>query len=142
MQNAETLFLIDNDESQVFEDDVAGNKAMRANDNIHAALAQKLQDLALLALRAKAAQHFDSHRIIEHSLPERFEMLLCEHSRRREHRDLPSVHDRFERGTDRYFRFTKTDVATNQTVHGSRAFHVVLGLDDGFELIGRFAKWK
>ena len=38
-----------------------------------------LQNFALLAVRSKAAEHFNSHWVIEHALPKNFEVLLREH---------------------------------------------------------------
>ena len=142
MQNAEALLFVDHDQAEILENDVAGNEPMRADDDVDAAFAQELQNLALLAVRTKTAEHFDAHRIIEHALAERFEMLLREHGGRREHGDLFAFHHRFEGGANRHFRFAETDVAANQAIHRARLFHVVFGVDDGFELIGRFAKRK
>ena len=81
-------------------------------------------DFALFRLRAEAAEHFDPDRIIEHALPEGFEMLLRQHGRRREHRDLFAVHDRLEGGANRHLGFAETDVAADQAIHRARSFHV------------------
>ena len=82
VQHAEALLFVDHDQAEIFENDVAGNEPMRADDDIDAAFAQLLEHLALLGVRAEAAEHFDPHRIIEHALAERFEMLLREDGRR------------------------------------------------------------
>ena len=50
VQNAEALLLVDHDEAEILEDDVAGNEAMRADDDVDAAFAQELA--ALCAVRA------------------------------------------------------------------------------------------
>ena len=75
-------------------------------------------------VRAEAAEHFDPHRIIEHALAESFEMLLREHGRRREHRDLFAFHHGLERRADRDLRFAETDIAADQPIHRARLFHV------------------
>ena len=142
MQNAEALLFIDHDKSEIFESEVAGNEPMRADDDVDAALAKKLQHFPLFSLRAKAAKHFDSHGVIEHPLAENFEVLLREHRRRCQDRDLFAVHHRFKRRANCDFGFSEADVAANETVHRARAFHVDLRLDDRSQLIGRFAKWK
>src|SRR5258708_25501060 len=49
----------------------------------------------------KTAEHFDPHRVLTHSLPEHFEMLLSENSGWREHGHLFPVHDCLERGAHR-----------------------------------------
>ena len=101
-----------------------------------------LQHFVLFGLRTKTAEHFDAHRVIEHALPEHFEMLLRENSGRREHGDLFAVHDRFERGANRDFRFAETDVAADQAIHRARPFHVDLRVDDRLHLVRRFAERK
>ncbi len=139
MQDAEALLLVDHDQTEVLENDVAGNEPMRADDDIDAAFAQKLQDFALLGVRAETAEHFDADRVIEHALPEGFEMLLREDGGRREDGDLFAFHDRFEGGANRHLRFAETDVAADQAIHRTRLLHVALGGGDGRELVRRFA---
>src|ERR1700694_4513784 len=99
---------------------------MRADDNVNAALAKKLEDFALLALRPKPAEHFNPHRIIEHALAKNLEVLLRGH----EPGDFSAVHYGFERGADRHFRFTEAGVTADQPVHRSRLLHVDLRVDD------------
>jgi hypothetical protein len=93
-------------------------------------------------LRTKAAQHFDAHRVIEHALPEHFEMLLSQNRGRRQHGYLFAGHDRLERGAHGHFGFPETNVATDQAIHRSRTFHVDFRINDGLHLIRRFAKRK
>ena len=120
VQHAEALLLVDHHQAEILENDVARNQPMRADDDVDPAVAQLLQDLALFALRAEAAEHFDAHRIIEHALAKRFEMLLREHRGRREDGDLFAVHDRFEGRANRHFGFAEADVAANQPIHRAR----------------------
>ena len=140
VQNAEALLLIDDDQAEVLENDVAGNEPVRADDDIDAAFAQQLQHFVLFGVRTKTAEHFDPHRIIEHALAEDFEMLLSENSRRREHGHLLAVHHGLERGADCDFRFAETDVAADQAIHRPRPFHVALRVDDRLHLVRRFAE--
>ena len=49
VQDAEALLLVDDDQAEILENDVAGDEPMRADDDIDAAFAQQLQDFALLA---------------------------------------------------------------------------------------------
>src|SRR5205085_2974221 len=79
VQDAEALLLVDHDQAEFLESYVAGNEPVRADDDVDAAFAEELQDVALLGMRTKAAQHLDADRVIEHALPECFEMLLREH---------------------------------------------------------------
>ena len=101
---------------------------------------KQLEDFFLFTLCPESAEHFDPHRVIEHSLPKNFEMLLSEHGRWREHRDLASIHHGFEGRADCDFGLAEADIAADQAVHRARTFHVNLGVDDRFHLVGRFAK--
>src|SRR5581483_9351884 len=113
---------------------------MGADHDFDAALPEQFDDFSLLTLRTETAEHFDSHRIIEHALAKDFEMLLREHRRWREHRHLPSVHDGFEGRADGDLGFSKADIAADETVHWSRALHVDFCVGDCLELVGSFAK--
>jgi len=65
-----------------------------------------------------------------------FKMLEGEHGGGRENRDLFVVNNSFEGGTHGNFRFAVADVAAEQAVHGLGAFHVVLDVADGGDLVG------
>ena len=75
-------------------------------------------------------------------MPENFEVLLGEHSGGRENSDLLALHHSFEGGADGYFGFSKANIATDQAIHRTQAFHVDLRVDDRFHLIRRFTKWE
>ena len=53
---------------------------------------------------AKARQQFQPHRVIRHALAKCVEVLLRQHRRRHEHRDLPPVHHCLERRANRHLR--------------------------------------
>ncbi len=72
VHHAEALLLVDHDQAEILENDILGNQAVRADDDIHAAVVQLPQHLALLGRRAEAAQHFDPHRVVEHALAGKF----------------------------------------------------------------------
>ena len=69
-------------------------------------------------------------------------MLLREHRGWRQHRNLFALHHRFERGPNRNFGLSESDIAANEPIHRTRLFHVALCRGDGFQLIGCFAIWK
>ena len=96
----------------------------------------------MLGLRTKTAQHFDPHRVIEHPLPERFEMLLRQDCGRRKNRNLFPFHHGLERGADRDLGLAKANVAADQAIHRARTFHVGFRRGDGGQLVRRFAKRK
>ena len=131
MQDPKALFFVDHYQAEIFERYVAGNEPMRSDDNVDAAPAQVLQNSFLLRPGTKPTQHLDAYRIIEHSLPKSFEMLLCQHRGRRENRDLFSIHHRFKGGSDCNFSFAEANVTANQAVHRLWPFHVGFGIDNG-----------
>ena len=127
VQHAEALLLVNHDEAEVFENNVVLHDAMRADDNVNRASRQIFDDFLLLALGAKAREQLDANRIIRHAFAEIVEMLLRENGRRHENRNLFSAHHGLERGANGDFRFAKTNVAANQTIHWLGVFHVGLG---------------
>ena len=64
-------------------------------------------------------------------------MLLGQQSGGHEYRGLTSVLHGLEHGPHGHLGLAEPDVATNQTVHGHRSFHVGLDVFDGPELVGR-----
>ena len=67
-------------------------------------------------------------------------MLLRQDGRRYEHRHLPSAHHRLEGTPDGHLGLAETHVAAHEPVHGPRAFHVRLHVDDGLRLIAGFGE--
>src|SRR5260370_11599408 len=78
MQNAKALLFIDHGQAEIFKNDVPGNQAMGADDDVDTALTKQFENFALLTLRSKAAQHLHSHRIIEHPLTKNFDVLFLQ----------------------------------------------------------------
>ena len=73
-------------------------------------------------------------------LAEGLEVLLREHGRRHEHRDLLAVLHRLERGAHRDLGLAVADVADDETVHRPRALHVALAVVDRRELVRRLGE--
>ena len=67
-------------------------------------------------------------------------MLLREHRRRGEDRDLFAFHHRLKCGANRHLGFAESDVAADQAIHRARFLHVALRFRDRLPLIGRFAE--
>ena len=68
--DAETLLLVDDDQTQILELHVGTDESMRADDDIDAALRQPIDDALLLAGSAEAAQTFDDEWILREPLAE------------------------------------------------------------------------
>ena len=137
VRDAEALLLVDDQQSEVFENDVFRKQAMRADDDVNLARGDAFEDGLDLLLRAEAADHVDHHGEALESIAQRLQMLEREHRRRREHGDLLAVHHRLERGAHGDFRLAVADVAAQQAIHRRRRFHIVLDLGDRRGLIDR-----
>ena len=138
LHHAEALFLVDDDQRQVFERDIVLDQAVRADDDVHRPGCQVADYLLLLAPCPKTGEQLDAHRVIGHPLAERVKMLLGEHGRGHQHRHLPAVHHRLERGANGHFGLAESDVAANQPVHRLGLFHVGFGFHNGAHLVGCF----
>ena len=110
---------------------------MCADDDIHRARRKIFNHLARLALGSKTREQFHTHRIIRHAFAKIIKMLLCENRRRHENRNLFSVHHALERRANRHFGFSKTHIATDQTIHRLRAFLIRFRRGNGSDLIRR-----
>ena len=140
VQHAEALFFVDDDEAEVFESNVFAEQAVGTDDDVDAAVAQTGERLLLLLRRAEAAEQADGHRIVRHAFAQRLPMLVSEHGGGCEEGDLASAGDGFERGADGDLGFAEADVAADEAIHRLGRFHVVLGVGDGAELVGRFGE--
>ena len=131
VSHTETLLFVDDHQSKVVELDVLGEQAMRADHDVGLASFSGHNNLLLLLRWNKPAQHGDCHRKSCKSLLERFVVLIAEDGRRRQHGDLLTVRNGFERRAHRNFGFAVSDVATYKAVHWHGRFHVPLDIRDG-----------
>ena len=136
--HAESLLLIDNDESELLELRRWLEQAMRSDDDIDGAVGETGDDVALLLVALEARQRAHAHRERREPLGERCKMLLRKQCGRDKNCDLLSVHDRLERGANRDLGLAVADVAANDPVHRVRLLHVGLDLVDGAELVRCF----
>ena len=110
---------------------------VRADEDIDLAARHARKRLFLLPRGAEAADDVDRRQEAQETLRKRLVMLLREHRRRHEHRDLLAVQRRLVRRADRDFRLAESHVAAEQPVHRLRLLHVRLDLADGAQLIRR-----
>src|SRR5262249_7075850 len=127
VQHAESLFLIDHDETEVFEGSVVLQQTMGADHNVHGSRGQILNHALLSPAAAKTRKQLDADGIIRHALAKGIVMLLGENRCRHEHGDLATIHYRLEGRPDAYLGFAKTNIATDEPIHGFRPLHVSLG---------------
>src|SRR4051794_6979612 len=135
--DAEALLLVDDDEPDVLAAQVAAEDAVRADEDVDAAVVERGDRLALLLRAAEAADVLDRERVVLEPLCERAEVLLGEDRRRREDEHLLAVVRRLERSAERDLGLAVADVAADEAVHRLRALHVGLDLLDCLALVGR-----
>ncbi len=137
LRHPEALLLVHDHEAQVLELHVLREKPVRADHDVQIAVPHLLHDLLLLLGRPEPAQHVDPHGKIREALREGHQVLLREHGRGHEHRDLGALLHRLERRADRHLGLAVAHVAADQPVHGARGFHVTLHFLHRAELVGR-----
>ena len=138
VQHAEALLLVNDHQTEIFERDVVLHQPVGADDDVHAASGQVLEDLQLLAGRAEARKQFEANWVIGHPFAKGVEVLLRQHGGGHEDCHLPTIHHRLEGGADGDFGFAIANVTADEAVHRLGGFHVGLGGEDGFPLVGGF----
>ena len=136
--HAETLLLIDDDESQILELDFRVQQLVRADDHVHRAGFQPLDGLVDLfgGLESAHGRHIDRETL--ESFAERLVMLLDKQRGGHEHGHLLAVLHGLEGGTQCDFGFAEAHVAADEAVHRHGLFHVGFNFVDGGELVGGF----
>ena len=120
--DAEALLLVDDDQAEVLERDLAREQAVRADDEVDRAvgLSPAMTSLASLSLWNRDSG-LDHDRELGVALGEGLQVLLDEQRGRHEDRDLLAVLDRLERRPDRDLGLAVADVAADEPVHRDRA---------------------
>ena len=136
MFHPETLFLIDDDQSQVFEFDLGIEQFMGADDQVHGPVPQSFDGLLVLRRRLEAGHHLDRDRKTLVPVGESLEMLLGQKSGRHQNGHLFGVLDGLEGSPDGDLGLAEAHVPANEPVHGDGFLHVRLDLVDGGQLIG------
>ena len=93
-------------------------------------------DFLLLLGRDEARQHLDLDRVVVQARLEREQVLLREHRRRAQHRDLAPAHRHAERRAQRDLGLAEADVAADQAIHRVLALEVAHHVVDRLALIG------
>ena len=135
-RHAKLLFFVDDQQSEVFPFHRLADELVGADKNVDLACRQVLRHLSRLFGRACTRQVVHAHRHALQSFGERLEMLKGQYGGRHQHGYLLVVASGFEGGAYSHLRLAKSHVATDQAVHRTRAFHVVLHLLRRFQLVG------
>ena len=118
--DAEPLLLVDDDQAQVVELHVRLHEAMRADDDVHRAGGQPLDDFGLLPRRGEPREGGNREGKLGHPRREGPQMLLGKDRRRHEHRHLVAGIDRLEGRPHGHLRLAVAHVAAQQAVHRPR----------------------
>ncbi len=84
--NAESLFLVDDEQPEIAELDVLGKDSVRADEDFHLAGGEIVDRLFLLRFRPEAAQHVDTDGKCRETILQRLDVLKREDCRRCEER--------------------------------------------------------
>ncbi len=134
--DAETMFLIDDDESQIAENDIGAEQPVRADDDVDLLLGQLGQYGALLLRGLETAEGDDVDGKVGKALAEGAAMLLGENGRRHEDGHLTTRLHRLESRAHGDFGLAVAHIADEQPVHWTRGFHVAFHLGRSLTLIG------
>ncbi len=108
---------------------------MRADEHVHLAGGEVLEDLLLLGRRAEARDHLHLDREVGEALPEGAVVLLRQDGGGHQHHHLLAVQRGLEGGPQRHLGLAVAHVAAEQPVHGLLGLHVVLDRVDGPQLV-------
>ena len=133
----EALLLVDHHEAEVPKADVLLEHPVSADHDVEAAGLEPVDDDALLGAGAQAREHLDGHGHRGEALGEGVGVLLREHGRGREDRDLIAVGDRLEGGADGDFGLAVADIADHDPVHRAGGLLIASDLLDRAMLLGR-----
>ena len=130
LPHAETVFFVDDHESEVFETEAGAQQLVCADEDIETAARQTFARAAHFGLCLQSRHHFDVHRPIGKAVAERLEVLLSEQRGRYQHDNLLVALDGYERCAHGDLGLAESDVAANEPVGGFLRCEVV---DHGFD---------
>ena len=135
MSDTETLFLINDQKSQILKFHIFGKNPVSTDHNVHLAFFDPLDGLFLLGRSTEPAEKIHFHRKFLHTLHKGVVMLLGKNGSGHQINDLAAFLNCLKRSSQSNLRLTVTNVTTHKTVHDLGTFHVLLGILDGCQLI-------
>ena len=135
--HTETLFLVDDDQSEVLPAHAGLEQAVGADDDVGRPVLQPPEDPLRFGAGGEPRQSLDGDGETVHPFGEGRQVLLGEQRRGDEDRDLAAVLDRLERGPDCDLGLAVADIADDDPVHGHGFLHVLLhGIDREHLVLG------
>ena len=117
VSDPETLFFVDNEQTEILKLNIFGEQAVGADDYIDFPGLQVGQDDSLLRGAAEAAEHLDARGESRETFFEGFEMLESKNRGGSENGDLLVFTDGLEGGAHSHFGFAVAHIATDEAVH-------------------------
>jgi hypothetical protein len=135
--DAEALLLVDDHETEVLGDHVAGEDAVGPDEDVDLALRKVAEDGLHLRGPSEARDHFDANGEVAVALPEGVPVLLREDGRRGEQQGLLPLDGHGEGGANGDLGLAEPDVAADEPIHRARRLQVLLHGLDRTLLVGR-----
>ena len=135
--DAELLFLVDDEESQVLELHSLADEFVCADDDVDGAVLQLLEYSLGLLRGAGTCQVFYLDGEVLEAARECLEVLVGEHGGGHEDSHLLVVDASLERSPDGHLRLAEAHVAADKAVHGALPLHVSFHVGSCLELVGR-----
>ena len=121
--HAEFLFLVEYEQFQVFELDLAAQQLMRAANDVHRSVRKPVESFRLVAFHARERR--DVYAELFHALFCGVVVLMTQYCRRRKKSHLPAFADHLERYAQRDLGLAETDVAANEPIHDLARYEIV-----------------
>jgi hypothetical protein len=135
--DSESLLLVDYQQPEIFEPNVAAEETMRSDQDVDPSRPGPGDYVLRLFGRLEAIQNLDADRKICEPFGESPAVLHTQNGRRRQYGNLLAVLYCLERRTHGKLGLAVADVAAEQSVHHDRLLHVGLDLPGRRGLVGR-----
>ncbi len=130
--HAETVFLVDHEQSEALELDLVADQLVGADDDVDRAVGDALERELDLLGGAKARQLGHLDRPLAEAVDDVLVVLFGQQRGRRQDRDLLAADHRDEGGAQRHLGLAEADIAAHQPVHRLRRDQVLdHGVDRG-----------
>ena len=142
LAHAESMFLVDDDQSEVRELYPGDEQAVGADGDVDRATGEPLADVLCFAVGAQAGYDLDFDRPIGEAVAKRLVVLLGEQGGRRQNRDLLAGLDGDECGAHGDFGLAESDIPADQAVGGRFRLEIGQHRVDRALLVGRRLEGK
>ena len=126
--HAEPMLFVDHHQAEILERDRLLEQRVRADQNVDAALFQRLDDLRALAAPLAPGEQRDAQAGRGAEAADGGQMLPRQQLGRRHQRRLRAGFDRTRHGEQRHHRLAAADIALEQAQHAVRAGEIAVDL--------------